>query len=57
MDRRFGAGYSAFGIQTALIDPGEPWQNGALESFNGEFREECLSMEWLRSRDEAKVVI
>ena len=45
------------GIETALIDPGKPWQNGALESFNGKFRDECLNMEWFRSRGEAKVVI
>jgi putative transposase len=45
------------GIETALIDPGKPWQNGALESFNGRFCDECLVMEWLRSRGEAKVVI
>jgi putative transposase len=41
----------------ALIDPGKPWQNGTAESFNGKFRDECLSMEWFRSRQEAKVVI
>jgi putative transposase len=41
----------------ALIDPGKPWQNGTAESFNGKFRDECLSMEWFRSRHEAKVVI
>jgi putative transposase len=40
-----------------LIDPGKPWQNGAGESFNGKFRDECLSLEWFRSRAEAKVVI
>jgi putative transposase len=45
------------GIETALIDPGKPWQNGATESFNGKFRAECLSLEWFRSRAEAKVVI
>lgn len=27
------------GIETALIDPGKPWQNGACESFNGKFRD------------------
>jgi putative transposase len=43
------------GIGTALIDPGKPWQNGATESFNGKFRDECLSLEWFRSRAEAKV--
>jgi len=45
------------GIGTALIDPGKPWQNGATESFNGKFRDECLSLEWFRSRAEAKPVI
>lgn len=45
------------GIETALIDRGKPWQNGATESFNGKFRDECLSLEWFRSRAEAKVVI
>ena len=45
------------GIETALIDPGKPWQNGMDESFNGRFRDECLSLEWFRSRREAKVII
>ena len=44
-------------IDTALIDPGKPWQNGTDESFNGKFRDECLSMEWFRSRTEARVLI
>ena len=44
-------------IQIALIDPGKPWQNGTDESFNGKFRDECLSVEWFRSRREAKVII
>ena len=44
-------------IDTALNDPGKPWQNGADESFNGKFRDECLSLEWFRSREEARVVI
>ena len=50
MDRRAGIG-------TALIEPGKPWQNGVAESFNGKFRDECLSLEWFRSRAEAKVII
>ena len=45
------------GIGTALIDPGKPWQNATDESFNGRLRDECLSIEWFRSRDEARVVI
>jgi putative transposase len=47
----------AQGIGTALIEPGKPWQNGVTESFNGKFRNECLSLEWFRSRAEAKVII
>jgi putative transposase len=45
------------GIDTALIDPGKPWQNGTDESFNGKFRDECLNAEWFRTRPEATVVI
>ena len=48
---------AAQGIGTALIEPGKPWQNGVGESFNGKFRDECLSLEWFRTRAEAKVVI
>ncbi len=48
---------AASGIETAHIDPGKPWQNGTDESFNGKLRDECLSLEWFRSRAEARVVI
>ena len=57
VSRALLAWITAQGIGTALIDPGKPWQNGAVESFNGKFRDECLSLEWFRSRAEAKVVI
>src|SRR6185295_6388212 len=43
------------GIETALIDPGKPWQNGADESFNGKFRDEFLTLQWFRHRVDAKV--
>jgi putative transposase len=45
------------GIETAYIAPGKPWQNGTDESFNGRFRDECLSMEWFRTRREAAAII
>jgi putative transposase len=48
---------SGSGIATVLNDPGKPWQNGTDESFNGKFRDECLSIEWFRSRREAAVLI
>jgi putative transposase len=44
-------------INTAHIDPGKPWQNGSNESFNGKFRDECLSMEWFTNRMDAKIFI
>ena len=44
-------------IDTAFIAPGKPWQNGVNESFNGKFRDECLSLEWFRTRSEARVII
>ena len=44
-------------IATAFIDPGKPWQNGVNESFNGKFRDECLNVEWFRTRREARVLI
>ncbi len=44
-------------IDTALIDPGKPWQNATDESFNGKFRDEHLSVQWFRNRLDAKVAI
>jgi putative transposase len=44
-------------IETALIDPGKPWQNGADESFNGKLRDEYLTLHWFRNRMDAKVGI
>jgi putative transposase len=41
-------------IETAFIDPGKPWQNGADESFNGKFRDQHLSLQWFRNRADAK---
>ena len=44
-------------IGPAFIKPGSPWQNVYLESFNGKFRDECLSREWFLNRIDAKVII
>jgi putative transposase len=44
-------------VETAHIDPGKPWQNGTNESFNGRLRDECLNVEWFRTRREARIVI
>lgn len=44
-------------IDTAHIDPGKPWRNGTNESFNGKFRDKCLSMQWFKNRIDAKILI
>lgn len=43
-------------IRPQYIEPGSPWQNGFIESFNGKFRAECLNRELLWSRGEAQAV-
>jgi len=42
------------GIHTAFIDPGSPWQNGFIESFNAQCRRSQLSGEILDTMAEAK---
>lgn len=44
------------GVATNYIDPGAPWQNGWIESFNARFRDEVLDCEIFTSVLEAKVV-
>jgi putative transposase len=43
--------------ETFYIEPGCPWQNGFVESFNGKFRDECLNAEIFNNLIQAKVVI
>lgn len=42
------------GARTVFIDPGSPWQNGFIESFNEQIRRELLSGEVLDIMVEAK---
>jgi len=44
-------------IQTSYIEPGSPWQNGYVESFNSRFRDECLACEEFRTVMEARQVV
>jgi putative transposase len=39
------------------IDPGSPWQNGIVESFNGRLRDELLSSEIFATLDEARLLV
>jgi putative transposase len=45
------------GVKTLSIEPGSPWENGYIESFNGELRDELLAREVFDTLLEAKVLI
>jgi putative transposase len=45
------------GVSTIFIDPGSPWQNAWIESFNGRLRDELLNGWHFDSLLEAKVLI
>lgn len=45
------------GVRTLFIEPGSPWENGYVESFNGKLRDELLNGEIFYTLKEAKVLI
>ena len=45
------------GLGTVYIEPGSPWENPWIESFNGRARDELLNIEEFWSLTEARVVI
>jgi putative transposase len=45
------------GAKTAYIEPGSPWENGYVESFNGKLRDELLNAEVFNTLLEARVLI
>jgi len=45
------------GVKTLFIEPGSPWENGYIESFNGKMRDELLEREIFTTLGEAKVLI
>jgi transposase InsO family protein len=45
------------GVKTLYIEPGSPWENGYIESFNGKLRDELLNGEIFDTLLEAQVVI
>jgi transposase InsO family protein len=44
------------GVQTLFIEPGSPWENGFIESFNGKLRDELLNVELFDTLLEARVL-
>ena len=47
----------ALGVQTLFIEPGSPWENGYVASFNGKLRDELLDREIFYTLTEAKILI
>ncbi len=45
------------GVKTLFIEPGSPWENGYIESFNGKLRDELLNCEVFDTLLEARVLI
>jgi len=44
-------------VKTLFMEPGSPWENGSIESFNGKLRDELLNREIFDTLLEAKVLI
>jgi transposase InsO family protein len=44
-------------VKPLFIEPGSPWENGYVESFNGKMRDELLAREIFYSLKEAQVLI
>jgi transposase InsO family protein len=44
-------------VDALFIEPGSPWENGYVESFNGKFRDELLNGELFYTLTEAQVLI
>lgn len=42
------------GVTLDFSRPGKPTDNPYVESFNGKFRHECLSVNWFLSLDDAR---
>jgi len=45
------------GVTTLFIEPGSPWENGYIESFNGKLRDELLGGEIFYTLKEAQILI
>ena len=44
-------------VKTLYIEPGSPWENGYIKSFNGKLRDELLDREIFTTLEEAKILI
>jgi len=47
----------SIGVKTLFMEPGSPWENGYIESFNGKLRDELLNREIFYTLTEARILI
>ena len=45
------------GVKTLYIEPGSPWENGYVESFNDKLQDELLKREIFTTLMEAKILV
>jgi transposase InsO family protein len=45
------------GAENIFINPGSPWENSYIESFNGKLRDECLNQEVFGNIEQAQEVL
>ena len=55
--RRVISWLKRFDVAPLFIEPGSPWENGYIESFNGKLRDELLNLEIFDTLYEAKVLV
>lgn len=55
--RRLRAWLKRLTVKPLFIEPGSPWENGYIESFNGKMRDELLDREIFYSLKEAEILI
>lgn len=55
--RAFDAWAYSRDIKLDFIQPGKPYQNGFIESFNGTLRDDCLNVHWFTSIERARRAI
>ena len=49
--------YGCLEVSPLFIEPGSPWENGYVESFNGKLRDELLNGELFYTLREAQIII
>jgi len=48
---------SELSVKTLFMEPGSPWDDGYVESFNGKLRDELLNLEAFDTLFEAQVLV